>query len=94
MRKRRAKKLPSGYISSGKFQTILERKYGLKISKKDLVEALAAPPSTIVVLDRVDLPKPRLILPEKPSKRKPGRHSYLHKQRLKEAQLRVNGGGS
>jgi hypothetical protein len=85
MRKRRSKTTPTGYLSGGHFQHILETKYGLKIDKEELIHAMASPPDTLIVLKRVPLPKPKCILAGKPKQKKQGRHSYLHKQRLRMA---------
>lgn len=87
MRKRRQQKTHQNYLSGGKFQHILEKKYGLKIDKKTLVHALASPSDTEpVVLERVPLQKQKLIVKEKPKKKEQGRHSYLHKLHLRQAQ--------
>jgi hypothetical protein len=85
MRKRNSDNTPSGYLSGGKFQHILQTKYGLKIDKETLVHALASPPDTQIVLQRVALPKPKLLLAEKQREPKRGRHSWLHKRRLRAA---------
>jgi hypothetical protein len=80
---RRRKKSPTTYLTSGKFQHILEQKYGLKIDKDTLVHALASPSDAEqVVLERIAQHKPKLILQAKPQARTQGRHSYLHKQKL------------
>lgn len=86
MRRRRTKKHSPKYLTGGKFQHILQQKYGLKIEKDVLVKALASPSDTQqVLLERVTLQKPKLIVQEKPKKKVSGRHSHLHKLNIQRA---------
>jgi hypothetical protein len=81
MARRRSKKTTRrGFLTTGAFLHILERKYGLTIPKDELIHALAAP-NTIVTLTRVPVPTPKLILEEKPPEDKSPRLSYLNRER-------------